>query len=192
MVDAGGSTPEFVPDSSRPSTRNRRLIVSTGDEIMSRRRKPVDRRSHRVSVEVIVLRATAAGLAYRRRVAPLEPDADPDRAATVLVGGEPAVLHSTSWRRDPAGCLLLTYAALPDPRPEHAAVPLVDTVIAVGQDPRRPSPAVVGVDQVAAHAVRHLELLRRTDPVVAAALGAHPALEVAVAAAEPAPAGQLR
>lgn len=158
---------------------------------MSRRRRSVDRPAHRVSVEVIALRTTAGGLAYRRRVAPLEPDADPDRAAAVLAGGEPAVLHSTSWRSDPARGLLLTYAALPDPRPQDAAVPLPDTVIATGGGPGRPTPAIVAVDQVAVHAVRHLALLRHTDPVVAGALRAHLALDEAIAAADAAPAGQL-
>ena len=155
------------------------------------RRRPADRPTHRVSVEVIALRATPAGLAYRRRVAPLAPDADPDEAAAVLAGGNPAVLHSTSWRRDPARGLLLTYAALPDPRPDEAAFPLPDAGIATGPDARRPSPAVVGVDQVAAHAVRHLALLRHNDPVVADALRRHPALDTAIAGAHAAPAGQL-
>lgn len=158
---------------------------------MSRRRKPVDRPAHRVAVEVIVLRATAAGPAYRRRVAALVPDGDPDRAAAALVGGPVSVLHSTSWRSDPAWGLLLTYAALPDPRTEDAAVPLGNTAIATGRDSNRPTPATVTVDQVAAHAVRHLALLRHTDPVVAAALDGHPALAVAVAATDPVAAGQL-
>lgn len=163
---------------------------------MSRRAEAADRPAHRIAVEVVVLRAGSAagagGLAYRRQVAALAPGGDPDRAAAARVGGDIAVLHSTSWRRDPAWGLLLTYVALPDPRAaDTPAVPLAPVGIAVGPDPLRPTPAAVTADQVAAHAVRHLALLRHTDPVVAAALGAHPALAAAIAAADPAPAGRI-
>lgn len=159
---------------------------------MSGKRKPVERPAHRVAVEVIVLRAAPGGLAYRRRVAALVPDTDPDRAAADLVGGGVAVLHSTSWRRDPAWGLLLTYVALPDPRAaDTPAVPLAGDGVAVGPDPVRPTPAAVTVDHVAAHAVRHLALLRYTDPVVAAALDHDPAMAAAIAATDPAAAGQL-
>lgn len=160
---------------------------------MSMARTPAgDRPGHRVAVEVIVLRVTATGPAYRRRVAALDPDAEPDGAAAALVGGEVAVLHSTSWRRDPVWGLLLTYAALPDPlAADAAAVPLPHLGLAAGADPVRPTPGSVTVHQVAAHALRHLALLRHTDLVVATALAAHPGCDAAVAAAAPVPAGRL-
>ena len=149
---------------------------------------------HRVAVEVIVLRAApAGGLAYRRQVSALAPDGDPDGAASSLAGGVPAVglLHSTSWRRDPAWGLLLTYVALPDQQDTNGAVPLDRLAVAVGCDARTPSPPAVTVDEVAAHAIRHLALLRRTDSAVAGALAGHPALDTAISAADPLPAGQL-
>lgn len=159
---------------------------------MARRRKPVDRPAHRVAVEVLALRGDP--LAYRRRIAALQPESLPDDAAAALLGGLPrdGVLHSTSWRRDPAWGLVLTYVALPDERAaDTPAVPLGDLAVTSGQDPLSPSPAAVSVDQVAAHAVRHLALLRHTDGPVADALGRHPALDAAIAAVDPLPAGQL-
>lgn len=140
-----------------------------------------------------MLRAERGGLAYRRRVAALEPDRDPEQAVVALVGcPSDGVLHSTSWRRDEAWGLVLTYVVLPDPRPDETpAVPLGVIEPARGDDALHPAPASITVDQVAAHAVRHLALLRRTDPVVAAALCRHAELDAAVVAAEPHPAGQL-
>lgn len=146
---------------------------------------------HPVAVEVLVLRAAPA-LAYRRQVAGLAADAGPDGAAEALAGGPVGLLHSTSWRWDAAWGLVLTYIAVPDPRADStAAVPLPDLTVAAGTDPLRPASEAVTVDQVAAHAVRHLALLRHTDPVVAAALAADPALDAAIAAAAPQPAGRF-
>lgn len=162
---------------------------------MARRRRPVDRPAHRVAVEVLALRAgPGSGLSYRRRIATLQPDGLPDDAAAALLGRslEGGVLHSTSWRRDPAWGLVLTYVAVPD---EHAAdtsaVPIEDLVVAAGGDPVAPSPAAVSVDQVVAHAVRHLALLRHTDAAIADVLSRHPALDATISAADPLPAGQF-
>ena len=74
------------------------------------------------------------------------------------------------------------------------AVPLRDVAVAVGPDALPPSSAVVAVDRVAVHAVRHLALLRHTDSVVAAVLGAQRELDRAVGAVEPVgpvPAGRI-
>lgn len=145
------------------------------------------RDGHPVAVEVIVLRR---GPAYRRRVAALPAGRDPEELAAELAG-DVELLHSTSWRWDAAWGLLLTYAALPDPDPAGTpAVPLTDLTVAAGTDPLRPAPAGVAVDRVAAHAVRHLALLRRTDPVVAGVLTGHPDLDAEIAAADPVPAGR--
>lgn len=149
---------------------------------------------HRVAVEVLALRVGRSGLSYRRRIVALRPEQAPDRAAAGLLGGAPrgGVLHSTSWRRDPAWGLVLTYVALPDERTDNTpTVPLDDLGIAVGLTAVSPSPSSVSVDQVAAHAVRHLALLRHTDAAVAGALARHPGLDAAIAAADPLPAAQL-
>src|SRR5437764_6983779 len=148
-----------------------------------------------VRVEVILLRVDAAGT-VRFRVARAALGSDhPDRCArrlAALPGEGPALLHSTSWRYDPAGAVVLTYVAAPDTRPDLPARPLPGAVIALSAGPDEPAPVRVGVRNVAAHGVRHLAMLMRTDPVVLAGLLAFPPLAEAVRRAEPALSGQLR
>lgn len=149
---------------------------------------------HVVVVEVILLRAApGGGLAYRSDSSTLPAGEDPDRTAARLAGPlrPDGLLHSTSWRRADDGRLLLTYVAVPDPCPDRPATPLTDLTLARGTDPVQPSPVRIEACQVAAHAVRHLALLRRTDPVVAGALARHGGLDRDVSAAEPTPAGRL-
>ena len=150
-------------------------------------------------VEVYLLRCGPGGrLAYRREARLLRageaPDAAARRAGTSpgsRDGGLVTVLHSTSWRHLDDGTIVLSYAAVPDPEPGRRAVPITGFEMASSGDPRRPSPAGVRHDQVAAHAARHLALLAGTDPVVRRALDAIPGLSRALEPLAPAPAGGL-
>jgi len=152
-----------------------------------------------VLVEVLLLRCGPGGvLAYRREAAPLDPGEVPDDAAARIGagpagqgGGLVAVLHSTSWRHRDDGTIVLTYAALPDPRPRLPATVIGDLTPARGTSPRRPSPPGVRDEQVAAHAARHLALLAVTDPVVRAVLEQFPEMGRALAPLAPSLAGQL-
>ena len=150
-------------------------------------------------VEVYLLRCGPGGLlAYRREADYLAAGETPDAAAGRVIpgpaaqaGSSVAVLHSTSWRHLDDGTIVLSYAAVPDPEPGRRAVPITDFEMASSGDPRRPSPAGVRHDQVAAHAARHLALLVGTDPVVRRALDAIPGLSRALEPLAPAPAGGL-
>src|SRR6266496_2556195 len=126
---------------------------------------------HRVHVEVILLRTDEDGrLWFRVLRGSLDsdhPDACARRLAALPDGG-PALLHSTSWRYDPCGGVVLTYVAAPESRPELTARPLAEAMIAASAGPGEPTPPRVGLRNVAAHGVRHLALLLRTDPVVRA------------------------
>lgn len=129
-------------------------------------------------IELIFLRlvpSPSGGLHYRVDSA-LRAGATPDDAARALAAGSSAssaeplpleVLHSTSWRHDPAEGLVLTYAAAPDPRPDLPAVPLQAPSVVCSGDPLRPAPDVLHAHHVAAHAVRHLAYLGERDPGIA-------------------------
>jgi hypothetical protein len=139
-----------------------------------------------VVVEALLLRRLEDGLvAFRRVAGEATDDEDLDRLAHALAGplDEPAgaVLHSTSWRVERAGRLVVTYAALPDPEPGRPAVPLLEPAVVVGPTALRPSPQTLHGHHVAAHAVRHLADLAERDPVVRAAAVLQPDLWAAVA-----------
>ncbi|MEU8133761.1 hypothetical protein [Streptodolium elevatio] len=132
--------------------------------------------SRPVAVEVVLLRALPQ-LGYRVvRGAPLPAEA-PDAAAVRLAGlprkaarRADLVVHSTSWRYDDAGQVVLMYAVAPDPFPQLPAVAVDLGAVARGTGPARPSPTRVRVGDVAAHAVRHLAFLARCDAQVRSAL----------------------
>jgi hypothetical protein len=137
---------------------------------------------HPVQVEVILIRhdpSPTGPLAYRVIQAPLPEGTTPDATAarlctvtgtetgtgtgTVDLGaaigtGDPGVevLHSTSWRHEPTRGVVLTYAALPDPRPDLPATALHTPSVVCSGDPLRPAPDVLHDHHIAAHAVRHL------------------------------------
>jgi hypothetical protein len=152
-----------------------------------------------VTVEMLLLRVIGAdgrGLCYRHKKVPLGAGEDPDSLAAQLAGipaasAEGHLLHSTSWRYQPAGGLMLTYVAYPDPNPWLAAVLLTDPTIVQSANPSRPSPPRVLVPHVAAHAVRHLAFLADTDPAVRAVVHADRPLAQALAGLPRSPAGQL-
>lgn len=155
-------------------------------------------RPQAVTVEVLHVRHDARdGWLYRRTLAPLPAHTHPDATARALAGPGPAarpgvVLHSTSWRHDAEG-LVLTYILLPDPEPHQPAKRLTTMKTARGTHPTAPAPAEMTLENVAAHALRHIALLLRTDPVVREALtsSASAALVSALTTLDPLPAGAL-
>ncbi|HSV65686.1 MAG TPA: hypothetical protein VLJ59_07245 [Mycobacteriales bacterium] len=153
-----------------------------------------------VVVEIVLLRTEKETgcdplLAYRHRTAALCPPDTPHAAARRLAevpdSATEVIVHSTSWRYQPDGRLVLTYLIYPDPEPAAEATPLTTPRIAHGADPSHPDPPVVLPDHVATHAARHLAWLAHTDPVIAHAVGADPDLWQALRALVPAPAGAL-
>ncbi|MGH3934071.1 MAG: hypothetical protein ACRDS1_03660 [Pseudonocardiaceae bacterium] len=153
---------------------------------------------HEVQIEVMLLSISdGAGLGWRVARSTLPAGCRPDARARELAGLDsdvPAatVVHSTSWRPTSGG-LILSYAVLPDPNPAGGSVQVVpaDARMVCSEDASTPSPPVVDVEHVLAHALRHLSLVARTNPAVAAAVAAHPRLWDAVLARTPDVAGQL-
>ncbi|MEV4415405.1 hypothetical protein [Catellatospora sp. NPDC049609] len=146
-----------------------------------------------VIVEVIALSAQAGTLHYRDLRTPVTGGAHPDDVARQLVGLSPCteggLLHSTSWRVE-GGAVVLTYAALPDLRPEGTRPVQLDAV-STGSHPLTPSPLVVELDAVAAHACRHLAMLAVTDATVEAAARRLPQLWEPIGKLAPGLAGAL-
>lgn len=121
-----------------------------------------------VDVEVVLLRLEQPRqLCYRTLRRRLAEGETPDDVALLVAGDHPTVSHSTSWRYEPPGLVVLTYAVLPDPDTDVAAVPLVGPAVVCSGNPARPTPANLHGHHIAAHAVRHLAYLARHDPAIA-------------------------
>lgn len=153
---------------------------------------------HEVQIEVMLLSVSEDDqLRWRVVRGDLPAGCRPDTRARELAGlgaevTTGTVVHSTSWRPTPHG-LTLTYAVLPDPDPAEStgqAVP-ADAHIICSADAAAPTPALVTVEHVLAHALRHLSLVARTSPAVMAAVDTHPRLWHAVVVHTPDVAGQL-
>lgn len=135
-----------------------------------------------VVVEVLVFRTGGDGwLDYREVSAELRSPVEPDALALRIAGADEAapqwtISHSTSWRRDPTGAIVLTYAVVPDPDPQQSAEALQPAGVLCSGDPLRPSPEALHRHHVVAHAVRHLAQLAQSDPSVREATGHHPDL----------------
>ncbi len=150
-----------------------------------------------VVVEALALRADAHGRwSYRHLLTVPAPGESPDQAARRLAGisadSTHTGVHSTSWRYQPEGQIVLTYAVCPDPRPHLPAIPLADLRVARGGGPADPTPDRLRPEHVTAHAVTHLALLLSTDPAVHDALVAAPHVAAALARLAKAPAGELK
>ena len=152
----------------------------------------------RVAVEVFRLGFAAGrrgGFVFSRAEGRLENGENPDRRARGLAAEDPgaiALVHSTSWRWEPDGRIILTYLAwMKDGRvgPEARALPALPPPGAT--DPLRPRPAQIRELDPLAHGLRHLAFLLRTsgDGSVAAALG--PEATAALRRLEPLVAGEL-
>jgi hypothetical protein len=151
----------------------------------------------RVAVEVfgVGLGGNGDGLAFTRREGPLENGENPDPRARHLVeeGAQPiALIHSTSWRWEPDGRIVLTYVAwVKEGTLGRAARPLPKLVAPAPVDPQRPRPAEIRELDPLAHGLRHLAFLLRAsrDGAMARALG--PSAVAALERLEPEVAGEL-
>ncbi|MFK3984405.1 hypothetical protein ACI2K4_29030 [Micromonospora sp. NPDC050397] len=129
-----------------------------------------------VVVEVLLISADLDGLRFRVISAPLRgehPDAVARSLAELPSGHPDGLLHSTSWRFADRH-LIVTYVALPDPRPGAATTPVAPAPVLGSDDPLAPSPTEIRPLDVAVHACRHLAFLRQTDATVATAAAAAP------------------
>ena len=107
-------------------------------------------------------------VAYGVKTADLSRDSsDPDTVARSLVPSDcsPAILHSTSWRWEKNGTLILTYLAFSDDSKCIAAEPsrLARNELLPPQttDPKKPRPAIIRQQDVLAHGIRHITFLVR-------------------------------
>ena len=105
---------------------------------------------------------------YGRKVADLARDTkDPDTVARELLTGvcDPAILHSTSWRWEKDGTLILTYLAYSEDAKCRVAEPstLAWSEVLPPQvtDPKKPRPAEIRTQDVLAHGLRHITFLVR-------------------------------
>jgi hypothetical protein len=90
------------------------------------------------------------------------------RLSTDLFGA-PALVHSTSWRRD-RGTVLLSFVVVigDDQAPRYESVPISRAVLARGT--ATDAPSGVRAEQVIEHGLRHLSWLSNEDPAVSEAL----------------------
>jgi hypothetical protein len=110
-------------------------------------------------------------VAYGRLFANLSHDsADPDAVARSLLAHDcnPAILHSTSWRWEKNGALVLTYLAFSeDPKcgsAEPSRLPWSELIPPQSTDPKKPRPAEIREQDVLAHGIRHITFLVRYSP----------------------------
>lgn len=154
--------------------------------------------SPQVLIEALFLRHDPVdGFAYRRAVTSLDQRVRPDDAARSLARlddhNDRHIVHSTSWRATDEGQIILTYLIHPDPEPDEPPLAVADTRrIARSQRPGHPAPPGLTPDHVAAHAIRHLAFLLRTDPGTAAHLASRPHTRRALGDIPGLAAGQLQ
>jgi hypothetical protein len=116
----------------------------------------------------VVSPAEGETLAYGKRAAEMSRDGgDPDLVARSLLapGCEAAVLHSTSWRWERDGKLVLTYLAFSESPGcrglEPSRMSWSDLMPPQSTDPKKPRPAEIREQDVLAHGIRHLTFLVR-------------------------------
>jgi hypothetical protein len=152
----------------------------------------------RVAVEVFTVAVAddgQSGLEFERAEGPLEQGLNPDDRARELASPATSgllLIHSTSWRWEPDGRIVLTYlawAAVGSLGPDARKMP--DLSPPGPTDPLHPRPAEIAELDPLAHGLRHLAFLVRTDSegTVAEALG--PSACAILLALEPGTAGQL-
>jgi hypothetical protein len=116
-------------------------------------------------------------LRYVRRVAALDGRSPDGIVAELLRGGTqvstffagaPAIVHSTSWRYEEPGTVVLTYLAYGEElnpsalaRNDVHAILKNDLPGIATTDPDKPRPPKLGHEDVLAHGLRHLALLAR-------------------------------
>jgi hypothetical protein len=147
----------------------------------------------RVTVEVFSVGLDpSGGLVFARQEGELRDGANPDGRARSLSSGETALLHSTSWRWEPDGRIVLTYLAwAKDGTLVGVTRPLPKLEAPAATDPLRPRPAEVREVDPLAHGLRHLSFLLRTDRDGAVAKALGPRAAAALGAIEAGVAGEL-
>lgn len=140
-----------------------------------------------VAVEVFAVAVTGAenaGLEYMRLEGALEGGLNPDDRARGLASQateELRLIHSTSWRWELDGRIVLTYLAWAgDGGLAGGARPLPELAPPGQTDPLHPRPAEIRELDPLAHGLRHLAFLLRTDidGSVAEALGPRACVEL--------------
>ena len=123
----------------------------------------------------------AQTIAYGIKTADLSRDSsDPDTVARGLMpsGCSLAILHSTSWRWEKDGTLILTYLAFSEDSrcrgSEPSRLGWSELFPPQTTDPKKPRPAVIRQQDVLAHGIRHISFLVRysQDRRIAEALSA--------------------
>jgi hypothetical protein len=134
------------------------------------RHRTTDSTPASVSLEVFVVSPAPGGesIRYARRITGLANRArDPDTVARELAGGiaTPAILHSTSWRWEKDGTIVLTYLAYCEDAELHGVEPVKlpwnRLAPPPATDPQHPRPARIREEDVLAHGLRHLSFLIR-------------------------------
>jgi hypothetical protein len=123
-----------------------------------------------VTVEVftVALPTTEdAGLAFVRSEGPLVGGVNPDQTAREIASqmtGEVELIHSTSWRWEPDGRIVLTYLAWGGEGSLSSGARPVPPFVPPGPtDPLHPRPREIGELDPLAHGLRHLAFLLRAD-----------------------------
>jgi hypothetical protein len=151
-----------------------------------------------VSVEVFTVAVAPAngdGLMFTRSEGVLSGGINPDQRARELAAeatGQLRLIHSTSWRWERDGRIVLTYLAwAKDGSLAPGARQLPELAPPGPTDPLHPRPPEIGELDPLAHGLRHLAFLLRTssDNSVADALG--PAICAQLLRIEPMVAGEL-
>jgi hypothetical protein len=130
------------------------------------------RQEAKVKLELFTVNpAQGPTIAYGRRLADLSQNStDPDTVArSLLVSGcRPAILHSTSWRWERNGTLILTYLAFSEDSNCLAAEASRLSWSALfppqSTDPQKPRPPEIREQDVLSHGIRHITFLVRYSP----------------------------
>jgi len=134
----------------------------------------------RVDVEVFTVGLTAADSEvprFTRQQGELTRKQNPDtrtRELAAKAAGEVVLIHSTSWRWEPDGTIVLTYVAWAKDGTIASGATALPRLAPLGPtDPLHPRPAQIRELDPLAHGLRHLAFLLRqsADGKVAAALG---------------------
>jgi hypothetical protein len=156
-------------------------------------------------VEIFVVQLLSDRVRYHcSRIALTDPAMDPDLIVRRLVEdklpGRPHIpggdylSHSTSWRYEPAGAVILTYlvhaVSIDFTDAATRELGMAELALSESSDPRQPRPVHVAETHVLSHALRHLGfLLRHGDGTLGSKIS--PQAMAFFAGAVPALAGRL-